>query len=71
MKGPNPAGQRSPWLCLLRPFVAQRPAAHVVLLGDQRDVPVQLRQRQLDERHAAHRDRWGERASDGPSAVVA
>src|SRR5690606_8124381 len=33
----------------------ERPAEHVVLLGDQRDVAAQVVQRQLDQRHAAVR----------------
>ena len=36
-----------------REVLAQRPDEHVVLLGDQRDVSAQLRQRQLDEADAA------------------
>ena len=36
--------------------VRDRPDEHVVLLGDQGDVPAQLLERQVDQRHAADRD---------------
>ena len=47
-----------------REVVAQGADEDVVLLGDQRDVAAQVAERQLDQPHAADRDRAGARRVD-------